>query len=110
MHQRYAVEDDVERIVRVGQPGCIGDLERGRRIAGTRTRDHRFRVVDAGVGDASGDEIGKDFGALPVGEEFFAEIVDARGEHVATVYDATPQADLGICCWMGRTAKLTIGR
>ena len=61
VHQRHAVEDDVERIVGVGQPGRVGDLECGRRITRTGARDHRFGIVDAGIAHAARNEIGEHF-------------------------------------------------
>ncbi|MDP4199412.1 MAG: hypothetical protein Q8902_07565 [Bacteroidota bacterium] len=35
--------------------------------------------------------------ALSAGEPFVAEVVSVTGEHIATLYDATPEADFGLC-------------
>lgn len=35
--------------------------------------------------------------ALVAGEPFVAEVVSVTGEHIATLYDATPEAELGLC-------------
>ncbi|MDP4199318.1 MAG: Ser-Thr-rich GPI-anchored membrane family protein [Bacteroidota bacterium] len=34
---------------------------------------------------------------IAAGEPFIAEVVSMTGEHIATLYDATPEADLGLC-------------
>ncbi|MDP4243655.1 MAG: hypothetical protein Q8921_13075 [Bacteroidota bacterium] len=34
---------------------------------------------------------------MVAGEPFVAEVVSMTGEHIATLYDATPEADLGLC-------------
>lgn len=35
--------------------------------------------------------------SLVAGEPFVADVVSMTGEHIATLYDATPEADLGLC-------------
>ncbi|MDP4198310.1 MAG: T9SS type A sorting domain-containing protein [Bacteroidota bacterium] len=35
--------------------------------------------------------------ALPADNPFMAEVVSATGQHIATLYDATPEADIGLC-------------
>ncbi|MDP4200360.1 MAG: T9SS type A sorting domain-containing protein [Bacteroidota bacterium] len=46
---------------------------------------------------ATGNQVLICVDSLPAGVPFLAEVVDATGAHVATLYEATPDADLGLC-------------
>src|ERR1700730_17812261 len=61
MHQRYAVEDDIESIISVRQPGRVANFKSGRGRAGAGAGDHGLRIVDASVGDPAGKYGGKHF-------------------------------------------------
>jgi hypothetical protein len=59
MHQRYAVEDDVESGIRLRQPGSVAQVKSGRRIVRAGTVDHRLRIIYARIADAVGKQRGK---------------------------------------------------
>src|SRR5882757_11356364 len=59
VHQRHAVEDDVECAGGIRQPDSVGNLEGRQRRTGASPGDHDVRVIDARVTDATGEQRGK---------------------------------------------------
>src|ERR1700733_9959408 len=75
VHQRHAVEDDVECAGGIGQPGSVSDLEGDQRRTGASPDNHGVRIINARVTDAAGEQRGKYIRVIATAA---ADIEDAR--------------------------------